>query len=577
MTTVSGKSPKVEEAEIRFVQGNVLRHLSNTYPTLLEVVLESVQNAIDRDVEATEVWITINYKTRNIFVRDNGRGTTIERFNAALRSVSGEHRKGQGSLGQFGLGLMSPFGKCERFEFTSCPTPNQSAASEGTTFNKWTFVCKELMAQTERLAGTRSVREDLVFGKPELGKQTVPWRTEMAIWNFTRDRIMSDIPIDKLVSEIQTRYGTTMRRNKVKVQLRITRENGHEEVRSDVMAKDFAGRPLPICVLENDDAGKITFRLFTVTNTKKKRDGKISVGVTGNDFRFSFGLFARSASDFIRRDVIEALSSGYFEGEILAEKISLHADRKAFVADDARTGFCLAIETWFDRIGSKHYEEVRHSHQEQRLQRLGLQSMQWIEFMLRDPKNAPFLQVLKDLRRGTIGEGHAPLPTRKVLGRQDQPALSVDAQKAPPSASTADSGWSKSVSERKSHTPLTVAGPNGRVRKVVANSSLGLQLAHEPMVGSSDLWEFDSTSGVLTFNIRHPHWQACDVNDTSLMRLQELVVIQVLTLYTLPEHMRPFNMKFVEEQNHALVSWILNADKLRVLKNTSDDKRTKTK
>src|SRR3989344_3717360 len=117
--------------QIKFNQGRALLHLAGMYPTLLEVILELVQNALDKDVNATRIWIAINYQTRYLSVRDNGAGSSINRFNLALASVAEPGRKGEGSLGQFGIGLISPLGKCNRFTFISCPTPHKSLFQEG--------------------------------------------------------------------------------------------------------------------------------------------------------------------------------------------------------------------------------------------------------------------------------------------------------------------------------------------------------------------------------------------------------------------------------------------------------------
>ena len=68
------------ETIIQFNKGQALLHLASMYPTMLEVLLELVQNAIDTDVQANQVWIKINYGTGFISVKDNGKGTSISHF-----------------------------------------------------------------------------------------------------------------------------------------------------------------------------------------------------------------------------------------------------------------------------------------------------------------------------------------------------------------------------------------------------------------------------------------------------------------------------------------------------------------
>ncbi len=545
---------------IRFNQGRALLHLAGMYPTLLEVILELVQNALDKDVQAKRIWIKINYKTRHLSVRDNGSGVSLEKFNAALASVAEPGRKGEGSLGQFGIGLISPLGKCDTFTFISC------AALYNNEFREWTFDSKKIAEQKENLTVPLRDRPDLTLNKRVpvgSGKTRVEWRSEMCLIGFTDDTFQSRVDMDSLVGGIQDRYAMTMRSNKTVISVAITHKDGRTETRDNVTAQDFSGQALPVQTFKNPDSGVTTFRLF-VARKKKGRGpgGKVLLGVSGNDFRFPFHFFARAAENLIDGEAIAALSSGIFEGEIISERAKLHPNRQAFEKDDAFIGLCCSIEEWFSTVGSHHLDELKQSRQEQRLQELGLRSMKVVEHLLRDPAHASLLEVIRSFGKGTIGEGHFQ---KKVVGEQDRPSLSVEGK---PGAHSTDPEAEPRVRsdpalEREKHSPMTVAGPKGRTRKVVRGSSFGLQFAHEPMEGSPDLWKLDATEGILTFNIRHPLWRACDVKDTTLMKLQECVAMQALTLQMMPENLRYAQRQVLDEFNHSLVSWILTSDKVR--------------
>ncbi len=543
------------QTPIKFNHGQTLLHLAGTYPTLLEVILELVQNSLDRDVKANLIWITINRKTRHLAVRDNGNGATLEKFNAALASVAQPGRKGEGSLGQFGIGLISPLGKCERFTFISCPAPHKNG------FQEWTFSTAHILKQRMDINIPLRARPDLTLeDKPPAGKTKVYWRSEMSLTGFTSDEYISRVPIDTLIGGIQDRYATTMRRNKTIISVEVIHKDGTVERRLNVTAQEFRGQALPVQKFVNSDSGETTFRLFIAPKVAKGRNGRVLVGVTGNDFRFPFHYLARSATQLLRDEVITALTSGLFEGEILSQKSRLHPDRKTLEKDDAFVGLCCAIEEWFDGFGSKYLDEARHSRQEQRFQELGLRSMKVLEHLFMDQAHAPLRDVIKSFGRGVAGNDHAD--AESTDGGSEQTTNSGNGEPGD-GAKTSGTGSPNRADSSHVKKPQTGSGPKGSPRKVVKNASFGLQFAHEAMEGSPELWKLDADAGILTFNIRHPHWMACELRDSTLMKLQECVTMEALTLHMMPVAQRHHQRQAIDELNHSLVSWILNGDKVR--------------
>src|SRR5437762_1001324 len=102
----------MKSSAVGFHMGSTMLHLSGKYPTLLEVLLETIQNCIDKN--SRDIWVTINQKSRNLTIRDDGDGVSGEEFNKALDQI-GMTMKKESALGRFGLGLVSPVGKCEKF------------------------------------------------------------------------------------------------------------------------------------------------------------------------------------------------------------------------------------------------------------------------------------------------------------------------------------------------------------------------------------------------------------------------------------------------------------------------------
>ncbi|MFA6445964.1 MAG: ATP-binding protein [Candidatus Paceibacterota bacterium] len=538
----------------------LVNHFAVTYPRIFDVLLELVQNALDEKAHLIRVFI--NYKMRIVSVRDDGRGTTIERFNEALKEVATPGKKRKGSLGQFGIGLVSPLGKCRVATFTSCPEPHKVG------FHQWTFDTENILARKQNLQIPLKYRDDLSLEEsPTNSRFKVDYRSEMRLEDITTDRMTSRVDMDEFVSAVLSRFGQVMRRNKVTLSVKIVDDMGHEKCRDNITAPDFQGNPLPEYKVTEKDAGRVTFRLFVTKRNSGIRSEGVIVGVEGEQFTFPFHLFSRAVSGVISADAIEALKSGLFEGVIKGQKVKLHSGRQAFEKNDAFTGFCVAIEEWWDDCGSRHAEEVREAMKDSRFQNLGLRSMEVLKHLLSDPRNSLLRDVLKTFSQGTVGTGHTPRPKPWVAGQQGQTSLTIA---HPPGSNDGKCGGQDHkmpMLSKGEHHPLSVAGPEGRRRTIVRNDSLGLQFAHEAMQGSSELWSLDTEQGILIFNIRHPLWVMCDEKgDGPVMKLQEMIAIEALTLLAMPETQHAFQGMYLREMNPVMVSWLLMDRKPRKTK-----------
>lgn len=536
LRVVKGGVSNHAQSSLGLHMGEALCRIASTYPTILDVILEQVQNAIDAN--AKSISVVLNRKTRHVAIRDDGDGVSVSSLDSALQKIC-RTQKQQDKLGRFGIGLISPLDKCHSFTFTSCPKGSKE-------YTEWKFVTEEIREQDKNIDLVRKSRPDIFFladkskSGPK-GKTSVMWKTEVNIYKYSDDKTISRITsIDSLAESILERFGHAMRRNKVVLNLKFVNENGENEVREGIRAKQFTGRPLAEVTLQNDDAGKVTFRLFMAVKTTKGQLGKVSVGEQSNDYRFPFNLMARAAEGLLSDEARQALLSGFFEGEIFAEKVELHATRKAFKKDDAFVGMCIAIDTWFETYGIQHLEKVKGENRDERYQELGLRSLREIEEMFNLPAFEVYRSVIASFKLGTVGQGHTPRQNKAVVGKQDEPALSTKGTHGVQSNQGDGSGGSQIAdSDIPEHLPFTVAGPRGTKRTLVRNSdSAGLQISHIPMDGSSRLWELDSRQGILHFNINHPIWVACDVSDRKIMQLQETVAINALMLEVVPDELK---------------------------------------
>lgn len=534
--------------------GETLMKVVGSYPTLHTVLLEEVQNGID--AMATEIRININKIARTVAVRDNGNGVTSDEFNAALGQIC-ESRKTRDKLGRFGIGVVSPLGKCERFTFTS-----KSASDQG-PYITWEFETNKIRAQKNEPDIPVRIRTDLAFNTPIRSGTSVKWRTEILMEKISTDQLISKIDINKLSEDILDRFGIPMRKHKVVVTIQYTDDNGKTEIRP-VTAKDFEGKPLPVWEYHDKDSDTQTaVRLYIARKTVKGRQGKVLVGEKDNPYRLPFTQFARTIAHVVNPEVIAAINSGVFEGEIITQA-TLHVSRKEFEQNEALLGLCYAIEKWHSDVGSKYYREVGRAKQDERYQELGLRSLRVLEGLLSDQKFAGLRGVLSTFRKGTVGAGHSEVVGYKVQAQQGQNALSTRGPKE--KSQQGENPGEKTQPARSSeinHTPFSALGPLGKPRTVVRSNSLGIQFAHVHMENyPNKIYELDTVNGILYFNIGCILWSQVEENDRHLMKFQEYIALQALTLQTIPEDLRETIEVGYEELIRPFVYTLIHGDRL---------------
>lgn len=511
--------------QLGFHEGETLLKLAGTYPTLQEVIEEAVQNCLDAG--AGVISIFVDFSKRTCRIRDNGSGVSQSKFYQALNSV-GKGIKTDDKLGRFGLGLIAPLGKCAKFTFISSPKPQKKG------FIQWLFNTAAIQRQHKGLTIPEKVREDIIFGQ---GQGRVWWRTQVNISDFTPDKTLSALSLESLSRGILEKYSLAMGQIKTKVNIRIIDESGKEH-RTEVVAGDFQGKPLPTVELHDTNCGRVVFRMFITRQLdRKKKRINIRFGELNSAFRFSAANFLKSSinTEWLSGDLIEAIRSGIFEGEILAEKVTLNPSRKSFEVNDALIGLYDCMYRWYEDHARQFLESEKEAREASRYQDLGLQSMNsLVQIFKSDENRETFKQFRELIKLGTIGTGHAK---KSAVGTQGQKAASTEGCQGGSQPRSAGNGEAKPKpkTDHSKHWPGTVQGPRGQFRRLVKNDSLGLQFAFDDIEGSPKLWEFNTDSGTIIFNITHPLWVACDISDYKLRALMEQVSIQAIALAVMPD------------------------------------------
>lgn len=501
LTTQQRKEDK--KTPLKFHHGNSLFHLAGTYPTLQDVILEMIQNALD--AWAVSIKINIDYRKRLITIQDDGNGVTEEKFIKALSSIAQSIKKDD-EMGRFGLGLISPLGKCSSFSL-------MSVAKEEKIWRRWLFDCGQIQVQYEVPEIPYKIIPNVFFCRDpkKIGKKGnvrhVPWRTEVRINEFTKDRMVSGVNLEDLCNEVVSRYNIVLGRNKATVEILIVRENGDEE-RHKVKETVFKGEKIEQFILSGDLCGKVIFDLAVAPVKVGKRRGEVFFGETKDNYRLTMRQFLQSTAGIIPAEISEAFYAGIFAGNIVGESIELHASRKSFVKNDALVDFCIIIEQWYKEIGSAYVDSIKTEQQNIRWANIGAKALSLIGNCVKE-------LGLKDLFEGISFRGGGLIST--------EPNPEGDAQL----------GTEKMTKKRelsqgtKSDQKKTDAIKN-KTRVQVRAKNVGLQFDFSEMPGDSAVYRFDASRGVLEFNVRHPQWVACDRLESTLREFQFQVAVQAI-------------------------------------------------
>lgn len=514
-------SPTTNSSHIDFSFGDVLGIVADQYRTLMEAILEAVQNGLD--VNSTKINVNINQRTRNVFIQDNGDGASKARMDKCLENV-GKSQKSRGKLGQFGIGVVASFNKCKRFTFTSHPRGRPKAA------RRWVFDCKAL----KRASNATSIPA------PPVSSHSQWWHSELCIEGYVQSQLRSAIDFDAFCTAIYDRYGATMLKNKCTIFVKLTGPDGKfQDAKLSPMG--FTGKPLPIQTYDSDVCGKTTVRMFVVDREQKDSKGKKRKGQgvrvmdsTGytlplTDKIFPCGLLKKKDADIFR--------SGHFEGEIIfSSKVQLDPSRKFFMEDDATLEASVHVETWLNDHGRPLIKRMDDERNTARYRRLGDQSLRVIDRFLKDKRNVKLAGLIRSFKWGSQGIGHAPTSSKKdgVMSGTRSNTGGTGKKRNPSGTGKVRDPSKKKKKPKKKDTPLVVNNPDGNPRVHAKHDSTGLILSYEK--GGSDLWKLDKEFGIVRINIIHPTWVAHDrldgasegVRDHLICQLQERIILHVL-------------------------------------------------
>lgn len=559
MTDVQATDESTEEAEgITLLEmsshpGASIKVAADTYRKVPQVILECIQNSID--AKAKNIWVVINWKRRSIVVRDDGDGVTDETFRLAITNVGRSIKRGRGKYGKWGRGLVSPLGKCEYFTFTSQP----KGAKE--PYRKRTLNTLAIFEEEDRIRIPEEQCEDLQFArqnkKAVRGRRYVNWRTEVAMYNIITNKTIANVDINELVELAVDNFRVKMLQSDIELHISVVPERG-EEYSLSVKAEPYSGEKLDDLRLPLPDDKEVRFNLYLARKQNGKYVGRVSFGIIADPFLLLGKDFFKSARSRLDSDVLKALSSGVFEGEIVSNVLSPVPERKAFADDDGLVKFCEALETWYIDIGMVYYEEAMDREESERFEKNAEATLVGLQKMLSDPQLKALADLVSSFPPNLNGVG-VPLPT-------DQPGNDATTEASPQDTSTpAPTGAGGGAGAGDDGTGGGCGGTgdgsgsgtggrgnsgtgsskkprpdrNGKQRTKVKVKNFGLRFEEtEHLQGP---WELVVEQGTLYFNTKHPLYMQCADHtkpDECIRAYQQFVAIQALSLFALPEQWR---------------------------------------
>jgi len=477
--------------------------VADKYHKLSEAVVELAQNSIDAG--AKEVFAGIDFQRSRVVVLDNGSGITEETFGKIFVSV-GYSLKAPGSAGRFGFGFFSPVNKCDEYTVSTRP--------KGGDILQCAMVGKEIREQYDPVIEVVPLDAAPAIPQPlaaHAGALAKGWRTMSVLEGVIRDRTISTINIDELVQQISVKLGQAMaKRGTKKVHLVVTDKQGKVE-RREVNPLHFTGDPLPLVSYDEPGCGKVVFQLYRASRVGGVTKGLVRLARLGDVSHIAMRSFYTQAmgsgwlNDKATKEALDALASGYFEGVIEIENVTLETGRNVFNLDDAVSYTYLVIGQWWTEHGKALFNEAREERQSHNNHANGTHALDllysglanpWAEDLMPEFEAPVAVETRPDPEPREEGEEPRRTNKKRVIARHPR-----DPRDAPP-------------------RPQDPRNPN--------KAPARLQFAFDRVPGQSELFMFDWPNFTCAVNIAHPLWEACDEDGGKRTPRHDKQVIQLL-------------------------------------------------
>lgn len=495
--------------QIGFDTRNVVEILASQYPTLRRVINELIQNQVDE--KATRSVTVMDRKERKLETMDNGGGASLEVIKKKFLQI-GKSTKSKGAYGQFGVGLLSPIGKCRRLILTSRGKGDKEFY--------------EVVIDERQLEKTLGDPQILVRPSKE-DPNKVWWTTKVTLEGINDDSYACRFPTpQEIEDDVISNFNVALEQLRTLVVIVVRNEHGVSEPAHTFTARPYGGTPLTEVEFVDDKrrGTKALFRIFVV---EARRGGRgINVGNRENPSRMRWSDFIKHIGPgMLPSELVKALNKemGLFEGEILTSALNfMNVDRQSFKLTDQTLEFCIAIEEWWKKVGKSVFEEALEKGKDEVYQRSMVDVLRDVDKGLSAVEGAK-QQLHQELsgmmQTGTVGVDHARIPRKDHVGEQADRSIATSGGALKPKEGTYNHHQASDKAKGKQGDVNSSAiGPQGRPRRMVRNEGVGLQMEVATMAGSGRACEFMPELGLIRINSRHPDFARCEARGDRVLR-----------------------------------------------------------
>lgn len=548
--------PAVYLSEVSFNPGNTIVLFANQYPGMVRTLMEMIQNSIDAG--AKRIFIGVDQMTRLAVIADNGRGADRQDMDNAFRNVA-ESQKDRTKIGKFGIGMFSPWTKCQRYTIASwkrgrdtTPTIWHLSPEE---FKQDPRIPSELLDSMPTVSQPFTEQAEAFIST---AAQKTEYRTIVTMYDITDDKIVSQVDLSELEYLVQSQLGTHLQQKGVSCRIVLRDEKGRLE-QLDIKPYEFKGEYLGTFEEYDDYAGRVEITIY-----RARFGGKRGVfGVSEMPPKATFPVPWAKVSQHVKQldkgywadsEVVQAFDSRYFEGLITVENLELNEGRDGFHGNDALKGLMVALDSWYHKHGHPLYHQEHDKKIDERYADISAQAMAAVQDrILKNPAYQFLTDRIRDVVHiGSVGRGQGE--PEEPLGKEPTPSTRVKSEgegrpKDPPTQGEGP--------ERSNDMPSLVMG-RGRRRTKVKDDSVGLSIAVVDLDNPYALWETDYSTGRITFNSSHPLWAELDgslarqkrsaKHDEQIKKLQIWVIAKELLMLEFAND--PAKLQLLRDQAH---------------------------
>lgn len=499
--------PQTFKSKVGVHHGGALTIFAGQYPTLTQVLYEIVQNIIDGVGKGAEIYVNLQRGT--IAASDNGKGCSRSEFAQFIselcktqkeKSIRITGRRFHRPLGQFGIGIVAPIGKCREYYFEACPRADKSQAGwEG--YTRYDMLAP-MRDQGDVIPGTELI---------DLNKKPEWWNTRSILKGISRDRAICNLDYHHFMDGAAEQFGEAIRNVGITIKVTWIDQKDHK-FEGIIEPIEFRGREIEKRIFRGKDCGQVKLHLFLCENPTPADRG-IMVITGYSDFRLKWSHLVPLARKFMDDEVLEILSSRNLQGQIMAERCKIEPRRTSLQEDDALVDFLAILEQWAKQTGRDFLTELGENQKSDRRLLICRQVCNIIDQLCRlDPT---LMDRLVAQFTSGVTDGHVPVNGKTevtaVSGTatsKQQPVVKPDPEEKPDPKDD--------PREKTGRTHTAVIATRGR-KRVIARGQSGLPVEIREDFGGHLRWRIDERA-VIVINSMHKDFQDCEAASEAQFR-----------------------------------------------------------